>query len=666
MRFFLTLTLSILLNSTVFGQVENVDSLNSILDTISNTERKIKFCMEQGDVYENRDLDAFEYWYFKGIEIGKGSEVQYMLPMLYAYLGYEYNSRGDYEKQAEFIHEGKKYVDEDGPFKYRRTILSAEAGYYLGVDQFDKAIEINTAIISMAKEEKDSIVWSATLHNLGICYYKINEIDKADSLIKEALVINEIIGQELYAVNNLSMLANIEGRRKNYQQALTYNLQAQDKYIELDDVSGMTVIASNIAGNYWELGNKKEAFNNLDKAIEMAKEYELNRWLWISYLKYSQFYEDDRNYKKALEYFKLYTDTKTESINEQSATKLESLQSELKEQKLAVLEKNEALQAEQIKLQEEKILSQKHEKAKDRILKYFLIGGLLLVGLFGLFVYNRLKLTRKQNKIIEEQNEKVQLAYEEIAEKNMDITASITYAQRIQNAILPDQSEISKHLSDHFILYKPKDLVSGDFYWFEEANGCIFFAAADCTGHGVPGAIVSVICHNALNRAVKEFKLTKAGEILDKTRELVIEQIAKSQDNVKDGMDIALCVIDKKNKSINFAGANNPLWIIRGEELIATKGDKQPVGSHHDAKPFTTHEVECKPNDRFYLFSDGYGDQFGGEKGKKFKTKSLAELLFKLKSLPLNKQGEKLAEEFENWKGDFEQLDDVCVLGFMV
>lgn len=255
-----------------------------------------------------------------------------------------------------------------------------------------------------------------------------------------------------------------------------------------------------------------------------------------------------------------------------------------------------------------------------------------------------------------------------VEEKNKEILDSINYAKRIQSAILPPSRLVSENLERSFILYKPKDIVAGDFYWMEAIDGLVLFAAADCTGHGVPGALVSVVCHNALNRAVKEFGLREPGKILDKTRDIVISEFEKSDNEVKDGMDISLCALNAKTNNLQWAGANNPLWIIRaGEtEIIEFKADKQPIGKYLDPKPFTTHSVQLNMGDTFYVFTDGYADQFGGEKGKKFKSSSMKELFCSIQEQHMSLQKETIDQVFENWRGAHEQIDDVSVIGVRV
>lgn len=265
----------------------------------------------------------------------------------------------------------------------------------------------------------------------------------------------------------------------------------------------------------------------------------------------------------------------------------------------------------------------------------------------------------------EEYEEELEEKNRIISQKNSEVHDSITYAKRLQEAIMPREEEIHNSVSDSFILYKPKDIVAGDFYFAEHHGDYFFVAAADCTGHGVPGAMVSVVCSNALNRAVNELNLIKPGEILDKVRAMVVETFQKSNHDVKDGMDISLCVINKKTYEIAWAGANNPLWYINENEneLKEVTATKQPVGKSEDYKSFTTHVFNLAKGAILYLFTDGYADQFGGPKGKKFKYKQLADLILSCKNLPMREQCKILERAFLSWKGNLDQIDDVCIIG---
>ena len=277
----------------------------------------------------------------------------------------------------------------------------------------------------------------------------------------------------------------------------------------------------------------------------------------------------------------------------------------------------------------------------------------------------------EQSKAIHNEKERINKLRLEIEAKHKEITDSIQYAKRLQTAILPQNKLINKFLSDWFVLFKPKDLVSGDFYWFEETKDRLIFAAADATGHGVPGAMVSVICNSGLSRSLKEFGLEDPGDILNKTREIIVESFEKSDDEVKDGMDIALVSMSKNchpdgSRDILYSGAYNPLWILRNENGVIEeiKADRQPVGKYQIEKDFTTHKIILEKQDKIYIFSDGYESQFGGEKGKKLKSTNMKKIILSIKEKSMLEQEKVLNKKFEEWRGELEQIDDVVIFGF--
>lgn len=254
----------------------------------------------------------------------------------------------------------------------------------------------------------------------------------------------------------------------------------------------------------------------------------------------------------------------------------------------------------------------------------------------------------------------------DLTQKNNEVLASINYAKQLQSTILPTSKEIGKLFPNSFVLYQPKDIVSGDFYWMEERNGLIYFAAADCTGHGVPGAMVSFVCSNALSKSLIEDGKVLPDKILSRTREIVIKQFSTSDVSLNDGMDISLCSYNPKTNELQWSGANNSIWIIKkgSNKINIIKGDKQPIGNYvASTENFNLHHFEMEEGDRIYLFSDGYVDQFGGERGKKFKTQQLKDLILSLQKRPITDHHKLLLDTFTNWKGDMEQIDDVCILG---
>jgi len=260
------------------------------------------------------------------------------------------------------------------------------------------------------------------------------------------------------------------------------------------------------------------------------------------------------------------------------------------------------------------------------------------------------------------QNNYILQLEELIRQKNF----SLHYARSLQDAIIPHRSNLDKVFPESFVFQVPKEIVSGDFCWVEQVGDITFLAAADCTGHGVPGAMMTMVCAGILTRAIKEFGITEPGKILDKVREMVLHTFDGSDAIMKDGMDISLCSINKQTLELAWSGANNPLLYFHNKELHEIDGDKQPIGIFESYRPFVTHTIQLSKGDTLYLFTDGYADQFGGEKGKKFMYKQLKLKLMKLAPLSMHGQNERLRKMFEEWKGTLEQTDDILVMGVRV
>ena len=275
---------------------------------------------------------------------------------------------------------------------------------------------------------------------------------------------------------------------------------------------------------------------------------------------------------------------------------------------------------------------------------------------------------RNQKEQVEQQKEIAEKRKEEAEQKNRQILDSIEYAKRIQSAILPTPQVVKEYLRNSFILYLPKDIVAGDFYWMESVDGTIYFAACDCTGHGVPGAMVSVVCHNALNRSLHEHGLREPGELLTKTAELVSENFDKSEDELGDGMEASLCAFQPATGSLRWAGANLSLWIYRKEsqQMEEIRGDKQRIGRSEERKPFQTQNLSIVEGDVLYLFTDGYADQFGGARARKLTKAKFKELLLQIAEMPMEDQKKALLNFHNQYRGGEKQVDDICVIGVKV
>jgi serine phosphatase RsbU (regulator of sigma subunit) len=306
------------------------------------------------------------------------------------------------------------------------------------------------------------------------------------------------------------------------------------------------------------------------------------------------------------------------------------------------------------------------------------VFALILVSFLGYYIYRGYRIKKEANIKLEEKNRTISLQKDEI-EKQRDlaaaqrdqiayqkkhITDSIMYAKRIQTALIPSLELFSDKL-EHFVLYKPLAIVSGDFYWVLSQGSKQIIIAADCTGHGVPGAFMSMLGITMLNEIVSGKHVIMPDQIIEELRKGIIKSLNQvvDEDSVKDGMDIAVCVVDFEKDLLYYSGANNPLYLVRGGELIHYRADKMPVAIHYKMVPFTLNTIELKKGDAFYIFSDGYADQFGGPKQKKFMTAQLKETIVAMSTEPMLRQGERLNEIFEEWRGDSSQVDDVTLIG---
>jgi len=335
-------------------------------------------------------------------------------------------------------------------------------------------------------------------------------------------------------------------------------------------------------------------------------------------------------------------------------------------------------QLKKIEEQKGKIKVQLEAIEKQKLILYFVLFALLLVSFLGYYIYRGYKIKKDANIKLEEKNRTISLQKDEI-EKQRDLAAaqrdqigyqkrhiedSIMYAKRIQTALIPSLELFSDKL-EHFVIYKPLAIVSGDFYWVSAQDNPQVIISADCTGHGVPGAFMSMLGVTMLNEIVNGKHILMPDQIIENLRQGIIKSLKQvaEEDSIKDGMDIAVCVVDFDKNILWYAGANSPLYLVRGGELMHYRADKMPVAIHYKMEPFTLHKIDLRKGDAFYIFSDGFADQFGGPKQKKFMSLQLRETLVAMAGKPMLQQGERLNEIFEEWRGDGPQIDDVTLIG---
>jgi tetratricopeptide (TPR) repeat protein len=566
----------------------------------------------------------------------------------------------DYEEAELVIGQAVILSKEQEDYQSLSYILSLKSILYERLGEHDLSHYTQLEAYKIAKEHGTEKSQYRRLSNLTGSYMRRNQLDSAAMFFDEMQKLHntgEINEESIYYFYQnkgtyFFHLGEFEVAIEYYQKAekIAKNYEKTDSEATILMLIAKTYLKMGKLAKAEEVGYHSYAFSQANKLIyEKAEALEV----------LIEIMQEKKDYLTAFNLQKELMEVENEIFNLDKLAKVKAV-----EAKLALSEKEKEIAQKNLDIEEAKV-----EKAQAEVKHQRLFWVLIVIVGLMFFVAVMYWRTKSLNKLIQQQKVMVEL-------KNKEIVDSINYAKRIQEAILPGKELIDRNLNNGFILFKPKDVVSGDFYWMEEFQGKVYLAVADCTGHGVPGALVSVVCSNALSKALLEDGCVDTGKLLDRTRELVIERFAKSDEEVKDGMDISLIAVEQVPQggmetgvhTIMWSGANNPLWIIRkgSDQVEEVRPDKQPIGKYAGENNFTTHELNLNEGDTLYLFSDGYQDQFGGEKGKKFKPSQLKELFLSLKDTPIKEQKNRIDKVFEDWKGDLEQLDDVCVIGLRV
>lgn len=592
--------------------------------------------------------------YLIALKIYKETSNKKGIAYCHSNIGIIYRKQGNYPKALEQYFLSLRIKEEVGDKKGISNCYITIGNVYYLQGNYSKALKNHLSALKIKKEIGDKKGIAMCYNNIGLVYENQNNYTEALKNYYASIKIREELGDKGGVALSYRNIGLVYENQKNLSEALkmySFSLKIADEIGDKEIVAGCY---NSIGGIYFQQGKITESKQWQQRGLKLAKEIGIKEDIKVGYMGLATIDSALGNYREAYNNYKMYILYRDSLYNEENTKKTVQAQMQYEFDKKQT--------ADSLKVSEErKITNLKFEQEKKQ--RYYLYGGLLLVVLFAGFMLNRFIITQKQKKVIEQKEQETQQQKHIVEEKNKEITDSIIYAKRLQEAILPPHEFITGYLPDSFVLYKPKDIVAGDFYWAERVDNLFFIAAADSTGHGVPGAMVSVVCSNALDRTVKEFGVIETGKILDKTRELVIRTFEKSNADVKDGMDISLLCIDKKNQKAYWSGANNPLWYIQNNNLKEIKADKQSIGKSYDSKPFTTNIIDYKADTIFYLFTDGLADQFGGPKGKKFKYKQFEELLVSISEKPMQEQSVIINQKFEAWRGSHDQVDDVCVIG---
>lgn len=589
------------------------------------------------------------------------------------YMGMCAGRLGDFKKALAFYHQSLPIFESTHNLAMQMKLYSNIAGVYFDQLDYKTAITYFKKTLQMAIQKNDNKVIGQTYNNIGSALSNLKNAKEAKEYYLKAVKVNMLSDNKHNLGYNYMNLASCEIEEKNIEKAKEYNKAALEIFTGFKDPYSIVSCLSVDADIFISEKKYKQAVDVMEHAIKICDKTGSPLLMERTYKQMADCYEFAGDLKRSIYYMRKFVNIKDSIINDEIREEVTKKQLYYEFDKKHLADSLDA-EAKQKYLKQE-VENNKRSASLQRNVSFISLFSLLIVGILAFYIYRGLKKNKQASKIIEDQKRIVE-------EKNTEILDSISYAKRIQNAILPSSRLVKEYFKDSFILYKPKDIVAGDFYWMEvlsqkqsvgsmqlatteklPAADLVLIAAADCTGHGVPGALVSVVCHNALNRSVREYGVVDPGKILDKTKDLVISEFEKSEEEVLDGMDISLCVLNLKTKELNWAGANNPLYIIRNNELIDVKPDKQPIGKFELAKPFTTHSIKLQPNDCIYIFTDGYQDQFGGENAKKFKASKFKELLLSVNASNMEDQHKLIDKAFYDWKGELEQVDDVCIIG---
>jgi tetratricopeptide (TPR) repeat protein len=604
----------------------------------------------------------------------------------YNNIGLLYEEMYNYPLALEYYFRSLKIKEELGNKRGMANTLGNIGAVYHNIGDVKKTLEYQGKSLALRREIKDRKGESLALGNMGITYEVLGDHEKALAYQLESLKIKEELNDRKNIGYTLGNIGNIYESLKQYDKALDYQFKSLAVKEEFGDKQGVNVAIGNIGKIYLMKKDYRKATEYSERSYAMAKESgDLSTQSSTANCLYS-IYKETGDTKKSLDYFEQFVVIKDSILREESNKEITR-----KELQYQFAKKTSADSIRNI--EEKKVIAVQLKQEKTQ--RYALYGGIGLLLVFASLMFNRFKVTQRQKKIIELKNEETEIQKGIIEQKQHEILDSINYAKRIQYALLAHEDLLKENLKEHFVFFQPKDIVSGDFYWATCADASaakattvdselrvrslessysepatnnselFFLAVCDSTGHGVPGAFMSLLNISFLNEAINEKKLVRPNEILNHVRLRLIESISK--EGGKDGMDAILICMPLADatmeKKITYAAANNSLVIVRNGELLQGDTDKMPVGKGERSESFSLKTISVQSGDMIYLYTDGYADQFGGPKGKKFMYKRLNKLLLSITDRSMPEQHFVLEKTINEWKGEAEQVDDICIIG---
>lgn len=716
-------------NVYLHAQDAHIDSLRSLIRNTTEDTLKVNILNEMADIlYSSSPEQAIRYATDAKV-FAERSSYRKGLAFAYKNIGLGYYMQGNFNEALKNWDPSLALYQELGDDKMVANLLSNLGGVFYTIGDNVRAIDNYLSAMKIAEQLGDSVRIGTLYLNIGLVYLEqASALDQARDNVLMSVSLGESIGYtDLVGVGYLNLgqiymrkeaydsalfyydktltiltgsihtstvyndIGTIYAQKEDYPTALKYQFDALDLARTENAQFQETSVMLGLASTYEKQGNEKMTLEYFTMARDLAEEIGLDSELSSAFKGLADTYAQLSDYRNAFNNLMRHME-----LDNATSRKEE----ELKTNTLMFSYQMDKQQSENALLESELEINQLRGKRQKGIL--IGVGGL---GLFLLILagglYNRMNFIRKTKEMIqgqkdeiEDQRDEIQAARDQIqhqhdmvfSQKEM-ITDSISYAERIQSALLPSKESLNAMMDEYFVILKPKDIVSGDFYWIKEVQDHVVIVGADCTGHGVPGAFMSMLGITLLNDLINDRCFDAPSAILEQLRKKIkalLDQDGKT-DEQKDGMDLALVILNKKNKEIHFAGANNPLYIVRNKnlevskelgsyfsrenddyQLFELKGDKQPIGTHWEETPFKSHSLFLQEQDSIYIFSDGFIDQFGGERRKKFMSGNFKKLLLSIQHESMEKQSQIIEETFDNWRGEIEQIDDVSVIGVKI
>ncbi len=631
--------------------------------TEKNIEYQAKFYCRIADLLQQEDFSKQCIAYYdSALTIAKKGDEKLLSDILMKkgrghYDIGEYKTAMDHYIQAQRLFEKNKWQN----VEYGH-LLHFIGSVFKQQNFFDKALEYYEQELKLARDIQNTHLEAEALYLCAAMYGTKGDLDKELIYMNNALkLFEEEKNWRMVALMHSNLSANYSDK-KDYKKAIASCEKALEMYKQIGEDESAAATLRTLGEMYSKTGEPKKALEFFKKAMDAAMKVETKQMLNKSEITQSMAfaYSDLGNYKQAFDLLlehQMLSDSLTNAGNAEYLHTLEKQYDTEKKEKEIALQK--------VEIDKTNAVVKQHETQRNA-----LIGGCILVLLVAGISIVAFINKRKTSRLLSKQVSEINYQNAVIKEKNKDITDSIQYAKRLQEAVFPEADVLNTYFAESFVLFRPKDIVSGDFYWFEEVDNKTIIVVGDCTGHGVPGAFMSILGHNLLNQIILEDKVTSPEKILTILDKRVTNALNKrdSKESYNDGMDMVICVVDKIKGTLQYAGANRPLVIRRGTELIELKPTKHAIGGIQDstAKIFKQQEITIASEDVLYMFSDGYYDQFGGPKGKKFKYKQLTGHILSMASQPLEEQKKILADALLNWQGNLEQVDDVCVVGVKI